>query len=157
MYSFNSRVLIDAPVDEVWKFMFEKETYERWVEGWSGRSTYEGAWEEGSVMKLFDAENGGTVTRLDSVVLNESIKATHIAMLTKEMVQDTTSDTAVKWCGLQEHYYFEADQGKTTLIVVMKEVHEQFVFALQSVWKERVAMIKELVETPIPVSTDTVQ
>ena len=141
-------VKIFAPREVVWNKMLDKETYNDWCNAFCEDSQlvqYIGDWEQGGEVKFIDPNMGGTLALLEEVVPYEKTVARHIATLSKDHEEDTTSEMAKKWVGTMETYLFEEENGVTTLKVEIK-THEDFVEMFERGWPVALGNLKRLVE-----------
>jgi hypothetical protein len=148
MVRLNYSVMIDSPTEHVWKTMLDPGSYLEWARAFSPNSTYAGDWSEGSHMLFTDPNLGGTKAVLEKVVPLQLIRARHLAILSKEGIEDTQSDEARKWVGAIEEYRFRESNGKTTVDVAMT-VHKDFVGMFNENWPEALNLLKNLCERKV--------
>lgn len=117
---------INAPKKKVWDTMLDPETYKEWAgAAWPG-SYYEGEWKQGETLRFLGSDGCGTVAKLIEHRPFELSLAEHIAIIINGK-EDTESADAKKWMGSREMYFFDEENGKTTLNTLM---------FLPSEWKE---------------------
>ena len=145
MVKLNYEITITAPIDAVWKTMSEHGLYEKWACAFSPDSTFEGVFEQGNEIKFIDPNRGGTKARLDKVVKHKEVRATHIATITKEGVEETTGPMTKKWIGSKEGYIFIEDDGKTTVKVEI-ETNSDFAEMFENMWPKALIKLKEVCE-----------
>ena len=55
---------VDAPAQQVWNVMLDKESYREWTRSFNEGSTYEGGWNEGDEIRFVGPNDDGTVSGL---------------------------------------------------------------------------------------------
>lgn len=146
MEKLEFKITIAADKRRVWETMLDAEKYEIWVKAFSDGSTFIGEWKEGTEIKFFDPNMGGTIARLDIFKPHDLIEATHIATLTKDQVRETTGPMTEKWIGSREIYRFTENSGSTDLAIEM-ETDPEFVDMFNECWPKALENIKQLVES----------
>jgi uncharacterized protein YndB with AHSA1/START domain len=145
MKTLHFEVTIYAPKEKVWSTMLDPETYKKWVNAsWPG-SYYVGEWKEGASLKFIGAEGGGTKAILVKHVPYEFSLAKHIAVITQDGQEDTTSDSAKSWIGTTERYTFTEKDGVTTLTVDI-ETTPEWEKMFNDGWPKALQALKELCE-----------
>ena len=138
-------VKIKAPSKVVWEKMLGEDTYNDWCKAFSNNSQCIGEWKQGEKVKFFDPDMGGTLALLEEVVPYQRIVARHIATLSKDQQEDTTSEVSIKWIGSTETYVFKEEDSETTLNVEV-QTHEDFIEMFDKGWPIALNNLKELVE-----------
>jgi uncharacterized protein YndB with AHSA1/START domain len=68
MNKLHFSIVIDAPVDRVWKTMLNDDTYRQWTEAFTPGSHYVGEWKPGSKILFLGPDEkgrmGGMVSRI---------------------------------------------------------------------------------------------
>jgi uncharacterized protein YndB with AHSA1/START domain len=145
MKTLNYSIKIDAPKQKVWNTMLEKDSYKKWAQAFSPDSQYEGEWKQGSYMNFFDPNMGGTKAVLEIVQPPNKILAKHVAILSKDGVEETKSEIAKKWIGAEEEYTFYETDGVTELKIEIK-THEDFAQMFDEGWDKALKSLKDLCE-----------
>jgi L-rhamnose mutarotase len=145
MKTLKYSIIINTAIEKVWDTMLNSETYQKWAKAFSPNSQYEGKWEQGSLMKFFDPNLGGTIASLEEVNLYEHIHAKHIAILSKDGIEDRDRETAKKWIGVTESYRFIEDNGVTELLIDIN-THEEFASMFDDSWPGSLQLLKNLCE-----------
>ena len=145
MKKLNYSISINVNKETVWNTMLNSGTYTKWAKAFSPESQYEGEWKQGSLMKFFDPNLGGTVAFIEKIKLYEHIHAKHVAVIDKDGNEDRDSETAKKWIGVRESYRFSEDNGVTELLVDIN-THEEFVRMFDDSWPEALRLLKDLCE-----------
>jgi uncharacterized protein YndB with AHSA1/START domain len=141
MYHIN----INAPVARVWDSMLSPDTYEKWTNvSWPG-SFYTGSWEEGEHIRFVSDNGSGTMARITKLIPLSEINAEHIAILLPGGVEDSESEMAKGWVGIQENYSFQSE-GATTRLVVEIVTHPEWQKMFDEGWPGALAKLKEICE-----------
>lgn len=139
-------ISIIQPRDIVFQKLTDRHIYPQWTKPWGEDMTYEGEWRKGGHVSFIDAKQGGTKVVIEAFVLNEMIKAHHIAMVNAQNVEvPLTDDMMRKWIGTEESYYLTAEsESRTTLqvVVVTDEAFEEMMGA----WPKALELFKGLCE-----------
>ena len=146
MQELTYAITINADKVHVWNTMLESGKYEQWVKAFSENSQFEGKWEQGATVRFIDPSMGGSKAILEIFEPNECILASHVAMITAEGSEDTTSEAATQWIGTTEKYIFSESDGETTLTIKMN-THPAFVDMFDACWPVALDYIKTLSES----------
>ena len=125
MVTLTYETLINSTAAQVWQTLTAQESYKQWVKAFSPNSQFEGRWEQGSEMKFFDPNIGGTFATLTEVVPGVRIVAEHTATVTKDGIRETNGDMTEKWIGSRESYHLH-DLGAQTRLVITIETDSIF-------------------------------
>ena len=136
---------IAAPAKAVWDTLLDPDSYAQWTKAWSDQTAFMGNWGQGEHMTFFDPTKGGTKAVLDVFQPMQQMMARHIALVNKQMQEDTTSAAAKQWIGSLEDYKLEAIAEGTRLKVTMS-VPDNFLPMFDSTWPQALEMIKKLSE-----------
>ncbi|MBL1214782.1 MAG: SRPBCC domain-containing protein [Ignavibacteriae bacterium] len=145
MQTLHYSVKINASIQNVWNTMLEKDSYKKWASAFSAESQYEGEWKQGNYINFFDPNMGGTKAVLEIVDSPNKILAKHVAILSKDGVEDTESEIAKKWIGAEEKYTFSETDGVTELNIEIK-THEDFAQMFDEGWDKALVLLKDLCE-----------
>ncbi len=145
MEQLHYKTIINAPRQTVWNTMLDPESYKQWVKAFSPNSQYEGQWLQGSTIKFFDPNMGGTKALLEIVKPYEHIHAKHIAILNKDGTEDIESDIAQKWIGVTETYRLKDVDGGTELTIDILS-HKDFVGMFDDGWPVALESLRGLCE-----------
>ena len=145
---FHFEILIDKPVDKVFRTMLEKDTYRDWTSVFNSTSRFEGSWQKGSkILFLGEEENGNTagmVSWIKDFQTDRSVKIEHQGTL-KNGEEIMNGPEAEKWRGSVESYSFRALNGKTLLSVDFDSLKE-FDSYFKQTWPEALNKLKSLCE-----------
>jgi translation elongation factor EF-4 len=148
MQKLHFSIKINAPVEKVWKTMFDDKTYRVWASAFSEGGYYEGSWEKGSKILFLGPDKEGNVSGMVSMIAenkpNEFISIKHLGFV-QNGVEDTTSEKIKDWVGALENYTFKETDGVTEIIVDI-DVVESFVPEFSKMWPEALQKLKQLAE-----------
>lgn len=121
---------ISAPAYVVYKTMLgleNKDTYNKWVSAFDPTSTFEGTWEKGGKMYFVGTdENGKRRGMVSEIVENHApsfVSIRHYGMLDGE-TEITTGEQVEKWAGGHENYFYQENNGITTVTVELDTIAE---------------------------------
>lgn len=142
---------IDATAQKVYETMLglkDKSTYEFWVSVFNPTSTYEGSWEKGSKILFVGVdENGKKGGMISEIIENQPAKFVsirHYGFLDGDN-EITTGEQVEKWSGGHENYYFEENNGVTTLTVEMDTI-EDYLDYFENTYPNAMDKLKEISE-----------
>ncbi|EAZ82307.1 SRPBCC family protein [Algoriphagus machipongonensis] len=141
-------ILINAPVEKVYRIMIEKSSYEVWTSIFSPSSTFEGSWSEGSKILFVgideNGKKGGMVSRIDKNIPNEYLSIEHLGELRDGMeILDTPEVQA--WSGAHENYIFEV-KGDETLLKIELDTNQEYEDYFAGMWPKALKKLKEICE-----------
>jgi len=140
---------INKPVEVVFNTMTDKSVHPLWGQAWGEGMNYEGEWKEGEHIAFFDQSQGGTKVLIEEIVVNESIKTKHVAMVNPQAMEIELADEMMKkWIGSREDYFFTADDDSTTTLKVVMVTDEAFEEMMQA-WPKALQYLKEICESKI--------
>jgi len=150
MSNLQYSIIINAPVERVWKTMLGENTYRKWTEVFMPGSHYIGNWSEGSKMLFLAPVNkgiSGTVSRINDNRKHEFISIEHLGVV-KEGKEDFISEEARVWAGSFENYIFNEINGATEVLVdlVGANAIEQYRDMFENAWPKALQKLKELAE-----------
>ena len=151
MKKLNYEIKIDAPRENVWNTMMDKDVYNDWAKAFSPDSTYEGEWKEGGEMIFYDPNNlGGTKVIFDEFRPTEKTIARHIAMVGPDMKEvEEYNDTMKKWIGTIEEYTFVDNGDDTTTLSVEMNTDEAFQQMFDDSWPKALELLKGVCESRV--------
>ena len=139
-------ISIDAPKDRVWNMMMNKEHYIDWAKAFSEEATFDGEFHQGAYINFIDPGMGGTKAHIEIFKPYDHFLARHIALISKEGVEDTDSEMAKKWIGCTEAYTL-TEEGDNTKLLVEIESHEEFHQMFNDSWPKALNLLKSLCES----------
>lgn len=141
-------ILINASVENVYRKMIQKSTYEEWTTVFSPTSSFEGNWEEGSKILFvgFDenGNKGGMVSRIEKNIPNKYVSIEHLGEL-KDGKEILDTPEVQAWAGAHENYIFEA-KGKQTLLKIELDSNKEFEEYFAGIWPKALEKLKEICE-----------
>ncbi|HEY0434065.1 MAG TPA: SRPBCC domain-containing protein [Chitinophagaceae bacterium] len=143
-YQFNTT--IKASAEKVWNTMLGPETYKQWIAAaWPG-SFFEGKWKKGEKIRFLSPKGGGTVALLTAFEPYHLITAKHVAVVSPDGSEETTSEDARSWIGSTENYVLEESGGITKLTVNM-QIDPSWAGMFDEAWPKGLAALKALCES----------
>lgn len=148
MQKIHFSTTINAPVETVWKTMFDETTYSQWTKPFDPSSRFIGNWEEGSEIRFIgsqdDGKEMGMYSRIKENRLHEYVSIEHIGII-EDGVIDTTSDKVKKWAPSFENYTFKEVDGVTEVSVDM-DIDDEYKEMFEDLWPKALAELKTLSE-----------
>src|SRR3990172_1539849 len=150
MSNLQYSIVINAPVEMVWKTMLGEDTYRKWTEVFIPGSHYVGDWREGSKMLfLVPGKKGvsGTVSRINENRKHKFISIEHLGVV-QDGTEDYISEEARIWAGCFENYIFKEIDGSTEVLVdlVGTNAIDRYREMLETAWPKALQKLKELAE-----------
>lgn len=150
MQRLHFTVSIQAPVEKVWKAMLEDKTFREWTTAFMPGSHFVGSWDEGSKIQFLAADERGSLSGMTSQIkknnLHKFVSIQHLGIV-KDGQEDTTSEEAKKWVGL-ENYTFSETNGQTTVTVDVDVADEEgFDEYMSDAWPKALNDLKKIAET----------
>lgn len=139
MKELKFNITIDAAPQKVWDTLWNKDSYSQWTSAFQQGSRYEGTLEEGSIIKMFDAESNGMY---NLVLVNKpysEMKFKHLGWLYNG-VEDSQD-----WTDSTETYLLETI-GNATELTLMVNALDEFVDFFTNNMPAALAQIKILAE-----------
>jgi Uncharacterized conserved protein len=137
---------INASAPKVWNVMLDPVTYKQWVHVSWPDSSFKGKWEQGESLYFEGAEGGGTKAVVKELRPYEYLFMEHVAIVTADGSEDTTSDVAKTWKGTTESYSFTEQNGKTTLLVELNTPPE-WAGMFEEGWPNALKELKRICES----------
>jgi uncharacterized protein YndB with AHSA1/START domain len=141
-------ILINASVEDVYRNMIQKSTYEEWTTVFSPTSSFEGNWAEGSKILFvgFDenGNKGGMVSRIEKNIPNKYVSIEHLGEL-KDGKEILDTPEVQAWAGAHENYIFEA-KGEQTLLKIELDSNKEFEEYFAGIWPKALEKLKEICE-----------
>lgn len=141
-------IMIDAPVEKVFKTMLADKTYREWTAAFNPTSKYNGSWDKNAKILFVGTDKegniGGMVSRIKENMPNKFISIEHLGILKGD--EEITSGPEVEsWAGGLENYTFKAADGKTLLLVDM-DSNEDFKSYFLEMWPKALNILKSICE-----------
>lgn len=137
-------ILIEAPVDQVYRTMIDPADYRDWTTAFAEGSHYEGSWDEGASIRFLAPSGDGMLSEIAANRPNEFISIRHVGMIDKG-VEDRTSEAVQAWAGAYENYRFEAvPQG--TRLEVEQQITPDWAEQMQKMWPQALLRLKTICE-----------
>ncbi|MFD2600343.1 SRPBCC domain-containing protein [Sphingobacterium corticis] len=148
MEKLHFEIKINAPAKIVVEQMIGKETYPKWTKPFSSTSDFEGGWNKGDkiLFTSLDKEGNkhGMVAKIAEHIPNEFISIHHYGVLEKG--KEITEGPAVdSWANCFENYYYQENNGKTTVRVEVDSAEDHADY-MESMWPKALDILKQLCE-----------
>jgi hypothetical protein len=144
---------INAPVDVVFRTMFDAGTYKQWTAAFSPSSDYEGLWQQGSkiMFTCFNKEGKreGMIGIVEEYVENRFVSVRYIGVLDGEG-EITEGDAIQVFIGNYENYYFEI-LGSGTSVKVEVDVDDTFKSYMLETYPQALDRLKEIAEHHVEI------
>jgi uncharacterized protein YndB with AHSA1/START domain len=138
-------ISIACDKQKVWDTMLHPDTYKQWVAASWPASFYKGQWAENENISFISEDGSGTLAHIEAIVPYQYISAKHIAILGEGGVEDTESDFAKNWIGINESYTFNSTNEGTDLIINI-ETKKDWAKMFNDGWPGALAKLKEMCE-----------
>jgi uncharacterized protein YndB with AHSA1/START domain len=144
----NFKIIIDTPLEKVFKLMLEEDSYKAWTSVFNPSSRYKGTWEKRSKMVFLgndkDGKTGGMVSRIRENIPDKflSIEHTGIIQNGKEITAGPEVD---RWKGSLENYSYTSLDGKTILSVSL-DSDQEFKSYFIDTWPRALEKLKSICE-----------
>ncbi len=142
---------IKATSQKVYETMLglkDKNTYKHWTAIFNPTSTFEGSWEKDSKIYFVGVdENGKRGGMVSKIVENQPAKFVsikHYGFLDGEN-EITTGEHVEKWAGGHENYFYEENNGVTTVTVEIDTV-EEYISYFNEKYPAALEKLKEISE-----------
>lgn len=135
---------INAPVEKVWKLMWEKDSYKQWTKAFMDGSYYTGDLEEGNRIHFLSPSGAGMYSDLIQLKLHSYIVFSHIGYLKEKQEMDVDDET-LQWTGSLEGYYFSQTPTGTH---IRAELDNQKAFhdSMQQTFRAALVELKRMAE-----------
>lgn len=138
--------LINAPREEVWNTMLEKDTYQEWTAPFHEGSTFEGDWSEGTEMQFLGPAEDGSIAGMYAVVVanrpHEFVSVQHLGEIKNG---EKTPWPVVAGQEGYENYTFKDAEGGTEVLVELT-VPAEWEDMFNDLWPKALAKLKEITE-----------
>ncbi|GAB3920557.1 SRPBCC family protein [Mucilaginibacter myungsuensis] len=132
---------INAPKQNVWDTMLDRETYKEWTgAAWPG-SDYEGTWKKDTEIRFGGPDGSGMLAKVTEFELYDTITLQHNAVLDKGGVvaMDLNATPGI------EQYVFAENNGVTELTINLR-IDEEWAEMFENDWPIALAKLKEVAE-----------
>lgn len=130
MQKFQFKKEIRASAQKVYETMLglkEKKTYEYWTSAFNPTSTYEGSWDKGSNILFVGVDEkgkrGGMASEIEEHQPARFISIRHYGFVDGDTII-TTGEQVEKWAGGHENYFYQENNGITTVTVELDTIAE---------------------------------
>lgn len=145
MKTMHFSIVINAPVEKVWRTMLEQDTYRIWTAEFMPGSYYEGNWEQGSKILFLGQDRTGMTSIIAENRPYQYLSISHRGVVMAG-VEDTESPESKVWAGATESYTF-APQGNGTLLGIdLSALPSEFENYMVEAWPKALAKLKSICE-----------
>ena len=137
-------VLINASKENVWKILWNDDTYRQWTSAFSEGSYAESDWQEGSKIRFLSREGGGMYSTIAKLEPNRFMSFRHDGEI-KNGIEEPLNDESRKWAGTTENYTLSQD-GEVTELVVEISVTEPMEPYFDEHFPKALVKVKEIAE-----------
>ena len=139
-------ISIHQPRDIVFQKLTDRALFPHWATPWGPDMICEGDWRQGEHVSYISQSEGGTKMHIETLVLDEMIRAHSVAMVNPQNVEvPLTDDMMRKWIGTEESYYLREESPSITTLEVVIVTDEAFE-EMMSAWPKALQLFKELCE-----------
>lgn len=141
-------IRIAASAKKVYDTMLAEESYAEWTSLFVPGSHFKGSWDEGSkILFLGPGENGemgGMLSRIKENIPYERVSIEHLGIV--ENGKEITEGPEVEsWAGALENYFFQEENGITT-VTVNTDSSKEYQDYFQKTWPKALEKLKEMCE-----------
>lgn len=140
MQTITMETTINASSAEVWKTLWEDETYRRWTSVFGENSHAKSDWKEGSKILFLGNAGNGMYAFIDKKVDNKQMTFRHMGE-----VKNNEEQPESPWAGAKEAYELEEHNGVTSLKVHM-DVTEEMGKYFEEKFPAALAIVKKIAE-----------
>ncbi|UCS91701.1 SRPBCC domain-containing protein [Echinicola marina] len=143
----NFKITINANPEQVWKVLWDNDSYRRWAAEFSEGSYAATDWKAGSKALFLGPDETGMVSKIQANIPFKYMSIEHLGIVENDK-EDTSSPEARKWAGAMENYTLtNPEVGKTVLSVDM-DILDSFLDYFVETWPKALQKVKELAEKP---------
>lgn len=107
---------IKAPKEQVWKILWNDDTYRKWSSAFMEGSYAVSNWDEGDRVLFLAPDGGGMFSTIERKIPNEFMSFKHLGII-KNGKEEPESEESRKLSGAMEHYKLQEVGGITKLKV----------------------------------------
>jgi hypothetical protein len=118
---------IKSTPENIWKILWDKETYSDWTQYFAKDSEFKTDWKVGGETFFLDPKGDGMFSTIES--LNEPFEVvfSHLGLV-KDRVALTKTKDVEEWSGMLEKYFLAERDGFTNLKVIVHSPNEHHDF-----------------------------
>ena len=146
METLNYEMYINAPIQEVWKLLWNEETYQQWTQFFAEGSQFKSDWKVGGKTYFTDKSGDGMVSTIVSLNEPTEVVFSHLGTY-KNGVEDTQSRDVKQWSGTEEKYFLRAVDDNTTELRAIVHVDENLVDMMNTGFNKGFELLKKIAES----------
>jgi len=141
-------ILINAPVEKVYRTMIDEKGYTDWTAEFNPSSHYIGSWQKGSEIRFLGTDKDGKMGGMLSLI-RENIPEKFISLEHRGEIEDgkekMNGPKVSEWAGALENYSFKA-VGDATLLSVDADTSQQYKSYFINTWPKALERLKSICE-----------
>jgi len=146
METLNYEMYINAPIQEVWKLLWNEETYGQWTQFFAEGSQFKSDWKVGGKTYFTDKSGDGMVSTIVSLNQPTEVVFSHLGTY-KNGVEDTQSRDVKQWSGTEEKYFLRAVDDNTTELRAIVHADESLVDMMNTGFNKGFELLKKIAES----------
>jgi len=146
METLNYEMYINAPIQEVWKLLWNEETYQQWTQFFAEGSQFKSDWKVGGKTHFTDKSGDGMVSTIVSLNEPTEVVFSHLGTY-KNGVEDTQSRDVKQWSGTEEKYFLRAVDDNTTELRAIVHADENLVDMMNTGFNKGFELLKKIAES----------
>jgi uncharacterized protein YndB with AHSA1/START domain len=135
---------IDAPREQVWKTLFDDDTYRQWTSPFSEGSYMVADLQPGGRVLFLANSDMGMVARVAEITPYEYMSFEVLGQI-KDGVEDTESEEVKQWAGGHENYTLTEVNSQTHLLIET-DVTPDYKDYMEKTWPAALDKLKEIAE-----------
>lgn len=135
---------IKASKEEIWKVLWEDETYRKWTSSFCGESYVQTSWNEGDKIYFLGEGGEGMNSLIETKIPNEYMAFKHMGEI-KDFKEVPPNEETLKWVGAMETYRL-IQKGDVVSLHVEVDVIDKHIDFFKEAFPKGMETIKELSE-----------
>lgn len=135
---------ISTSPKNLWKILWDDDTYRKWTSVFSEGSYMESDWKVGGRTLFLDGKGNGMISTIEAIETNKFMSFKHLGMI-KDGVEDFDSEEVKKWTGSHENYTLKPIGDETELLVEL-DLEDEYKDTFAKIWLNAFEIIKSLSE-----------
>ncbi|MBV6477432.1 MAG: hypothetical protein HGGPFJEG_00171 [Ignavibacteria bacterium] len=144
MLKLNFEIEINAPVEKVWKVLWNDDTYRKWTSAFTEGSHADSDWKEGSRIHFLDGNGNGMYSEIAKKIPAKFMSFRHLGII-KDGKEQPEDEETKGWAGATENYTLK-EKGKSTVLSIELDTSENYSGYMKNVFPKAMEIIKSLSE-----------
>ncbi|WP_417429484.1 SRPBCC domain-containing protein [Halpernia sp.] len=123
METLNFEIDIKSSPEEIWKILWDEETYKVWTQFFSKDSVMKTDWKIGGKTYFLDQKGNGMVSTISTLKKPFEIVFRHLGWV-ENNVETTKTKEVEEWSGMEEKYFLSERECFTHLKVIVHSPNE---------------------------------